>query len=481
MSSLTLKSQVMSGLVWSVASKFITQVFSWVSTFFVIRLLTPEDYGVMAVAAVFFMFVTMFTTNGLSSALVNEQKRCNRVSNQIFSFSIVVNIVLTSMIVLGAPYIAEWYDNKDLIPVLWTMAAISPVSSFVVVPAAHLQMEMRFKAKALIESVSMLLGAATALGLAYYLDTGYWALVYSTVVITIARAIGFNLVSKSRYRPTLDLAGAKPLYTFALHLQMGSFIWFLYTRADTVILGKFLGLEKTGVYNVANEVASIPMNKVMMIMNDVAFAAFNKIKSDIEAAKAYLHKALRLMAVVAFPAFYGISSISNEIVYVLLGEKWMQAGPIIALFALLIPFRMINILLNNFITGMGETKFGFHNAIITAVFLISALLLGGPYGLEIAAMSWSTGYAIALFIMYWRFLRKFNLTWRYFSVIKVPFILSTLMLVGLDVMETCLNEHVEFDFEMWHVMLLKMAVGAMTLGPILLKLYGTEIKSLFSK
>ena len=173
MSSLTLKSQVMSGLVWSVASKFITQVFSWVSTFFVIRLLTPEDYGVMAVAAVFFMFVTMFTTNGLSSALVNEQKRCNRVSNQIFSFFIVVNIVLTSMIVLGAPYIAEWYDNKDLIPVLWTMAAISPVSSFVVVPAAHLQMEMRFKAKALIESVSMLLGAATALGLAYYLDTGY--------------------------------------------------------------------------------------------------------------------------------------------------------------------------------------------------------------------------------------------------------------------------------------------------------------------
>ncbi len=476
-----LKSQVMGGLAWSVVSKFVTQVFSWVSTFFVIRLLTPEDYGVMAIAAVFFMLVTMFTTGGFSSAVVNEQKRCSRTSNLIFSLSLIVNIVLTSIIVLSASFIADWYNNEDLVMVLWTMAAINPVNSFIVIPAAHLQMEMRFKEKAVVESVAGILGAITAIALAYYLETGYWALVYSTVVMTIVRGLGFNIMAKSKYRPTLNFKGAKALFTFALHLQMGGFVWFFYTRADTVILGKFLGLEKTGIYNVANEVASIPMNKVMMIMNDVAFAAFNKIKSDSKAAKEYLEKALRLMAVVAFPVFYGISSISNEIVYVLLGEKWAEAGPIIALFAILIPFRMINILLNNFITGMGETKFGFHNALITAFFLISALLIGGPHGLMIAAISWACSYAVALAIMYWRFLRKFELKLSYLSVLVFPFITSAIMLVGLNTVGSLLANQTAYVLSHWEMMIIKIVIGASMLGPILIRIYGQEIRALFKK
>ena len=442
-------------------------------------MLTPEDYGLMAIAAVFFMFVTMFTTNGLSSALVNEQKRCNRASNLIFTFSIVVNLVLTAGIFFSAPYVAQWYNNENLVPVLWTMAAISPISSLIVVPAAHLQMEMRFKEKAFIESIAMLCSAGTAISLAYYLEQGYWALVYSTVVLTIVRAIGFNVVSKSTYWPTLSLSGAKPLYSFALNMQMGSFVWFLYTRADTVILGKFLGLEKTGVYNVANEVASIPMNKVMMIMNDVAFAAFNKVKNDMASAKAYLQKALRLMAIVAFPVFYGISAISNEIVYVLLGEKWMQAGPIISLFALIIPFRMINILLNNFISGMGETKFGFHNALITGFFLVSALLIGGPYGLEVAAKTWTAGYAIALFIMYARFIKKFDASWRFFKVILPVCLLSLVMLIALHIMGSWLAESA--SFAPWLMMLMKIGVGGITLGPVIYLMHGKEILSLFKK
>jgi teichuronic acid exporter len=475
----SLKQQVMSGLAWSVASKLITQVFSWVSTFFVIRMLTPEDYGLMAIAAVFFMLVTMFTTNGLSSALVNEQKRSPRASNLIFTFSIAVNLVLTAGIYISAPYIAEWYENESLTAVLWTMAAISPLSSFIVVPAAHLQMEMRFKEKALIESVSMLCSAVTAISLAYYLEQGYWALVYSTVVLTVSRAIGFNLVSKSYYRPTFDFSGAKPIYSFAWNMQMGSLVWFVYTRADTIILGKFLGLEKAGIYNVANEVASIPMNKVMMIMNDVAFAAFNKVKSDIEAAKIYLQKALRLMAIVAFPVFYGISAVSDEIVYVLLGEKWIQAGPIIALFALIIPFRMINILLNNFISGMGETKFGFYNALITGFFLISSLFIGAPYGLEVAAKSWTIGYVIALFIMYSRFINKFKLTWGFFKVILPTALLSAMMLVMLQWIQVLLSNN--YDIEPWEMMLFKITAGSVSLGPVLYWLYHNEIKELLKR
>ncbi|MEG3765044.1 lipopolysaccharide biosynthesis protein [Alteromonas sp. 14N.309.X.WAT.G.H12] len=478
---MSFKRQVISGLLWSIFSKLVTQILSWVSTFFVIRLLTPEDYGVMSIAAVFFTLVSMFATSGLSKAVVNEQKRCERTSNLIFTFSLLVNLVLSSLVVISAPFIADWYNNQNLVPVLWMMAAISPASSFIVIPLAHLQMEMRFKSKAFIEGAAMLFGSIVALSLALNLDTGYWALVFSSVAITVVRMIGYNLVARSRYRPTLNFKGAFSLYSFALHLQLGGVIWFLYSRADTLILGKFLGLEKTGVYNVANEVATIPMNKVTMIMNDVAFAAFNKVKTDMVAAKAYLQKALRLLSVVAFPVFYGIASISNEIVSIVLGEKWIEAGPLISLFCIIVPFRMLNILLGNFITGMGEVKFGLKNAILTAICLITALFIGGPYGLKIAAFTWSLGYAIALIIMYRRFLCKFDLPWRFFSVACTPFFLSALMLVGLSQLGGYLASQTTFSIEVWQIMFLKILAGGGSLGLALLCLYGREMRELLSK
>jgi teichuronic acid exporter len=472
-----LKTQVVDGLKWSVLAKVLTQVFSWVSTFMVIRVLTPEDYGLVGISMVFFSFIAMFTTNGLTSALIQTQGRERRPANQIFTLSLLLNVTLSGLIALSAPWFAEMYNNEALVPILWLLALMNPLTSLIVVPSAHLSMEMRFKEKAIAESVAGLIAATVAFGFAMN-GAGFWSLIYANIALTISRVIGYNYYSRSKYRLTLKREGAATLFTFAMNIQIGTFVWFLYNNTDTMIVGKFLGVEKLGFYSVASEVASIPMSKVSAILNDVGFSAFSTLKDNPEEASRYVEKAILLIGLIAFPVFLGISAIANEFVLVLLGEKWASAGLVIMVLCWVFPLRMVNSVLTNFANGMGETKFCLHNALITAVILISAITVGAMQGLFETALAWVFGFVGVFSLVMWRFSRKFNLSFKTLTIYWLPALLSISMwfvLMGLEyfVLPTGL--------EPWMLMVIKIAAGALWVLPWYYKCYLGEFKQLLNR
>lgn len=477
MSANKLKTQVVDGLKWSVLAKVLTQVFSWVSTFMVIRVLTPEDYGLVGISMVFFSFIAMFTTNGLTSALIQTQGRERRPANQIFTLSLLLNVTLSGLIALSAPWFAEMYNNEALVPILWLLALMNPLTSLIVVPSAHLSMEMRFKEKAIAESVAGLIAATVAFGFAMN-GAGFWSLIYANIALTISRVIGYNYYSRSKYRLTLKREGAATLFTFAMNIQIGTFVWFLYNNTDTMIVGKFLGVEKLGFYSVASEVASIPMSKVSAILNDVGFSAFSTLKDNPEEASRYVEKAILLIGLIAFPVFLGISAIANEFVLVLLGEKWASAGLVIMVLCWVFPLRMVNSVLTNFANGMGETKFCLHNALITAVILISAITVGAMQGLFETALAWVFGFVGVFSLVMWRFSRKFNLSFKTLTIYWLPALLSISMwfvLMGLEyfVLPTGL--------EPWMLMVIKIAAGALWVLPWYYKCYLGEFKQLLNR
>ena len=477
MSANKLKTQVIDGLKWSVMAKILTQAFSWISTFMVIRILTPEDYGLVGISMVFFSFIAMFTTNGLTSALIQTQGRDEKPANQIFTLSLLLNITLSGLIALSAPWFADMYNNESLIPILWLLALMNPLTSLIVVPSAHMSMEMRFKEKAIAESVSGLIAAAVAFGFAIY-GAGFWALIYANIALTISRVIGYNYYSRSKYRLTVKREGSAALFTFAMNIQIGTFVWFLYNKADTMIVGKFLGVDKLGFYNVASEVASIPMSKVSAILNDVGFSAFSTLKDKPEEAARYVEKAIMLIGLVAFPIFLGISAIANEFVLVLLGDKWASAGIVIMVLCWVFPLRMVNSVLTNFANGMGETKFCLHNALLTAVILISAITVGAMHGLFETALAWVLGFIGVFTLVIWRFSRKFNLSFKTLTIYWFPALLSISMwfiLMGLE------HFVLPSGLAPWVLMLVKIAAGAIWILPWYYKCYLGVFKQLLNK
>ena len=473
----SLKSQVVDGLKWSILAKLFTQLFSWISTFMVIRILTPDDYGIIAVSMVFITFISMFSTNGLISALVRTQERDRVNGDQIFTLSIVLNVLMSAALALSAPAIAQAYDNPALRDVLWVLAALNPISSLSVVPVAHLQMEMRFKDKAVAESVAGLLGAITAFTCAT-LGMAYWALIAANIVMTVTRTFGMMYCAKSRFGVTTNMSGARELFGFAINVQLGTLVWFLYNKFDTIIIGRLLGVDKVGVYNVGSEVASMPMTKVGSIVNEVGFAAFTKTKNDREASERYLKKANRMIGMLSFPVFFGLSVVANEVVIALLGEKWAEAGVVIMALALIFPLRMSNMVSTNYANAMGEARFTFVNGLFTSIILISCITFGAMHGLLETALAWVFGFLISYLIIMFRFNRKFGIKYSsYVSYLPALFISSIMWAVVYYVGAFLLPP----ELNVWLVLAIKIAIGGLVVSPFHAFVYLKELKALLKR
>lgn len=444
----------------------------------VIRMLTPGDYGVMALAMVFFSFITVVSNAGLISALVVQQHMKLQSASQMFTLSLLINGTLSLLLAIAAPSIAQWYNNPELCHVLWALCVVNPLLSFAVVPQAELQIDMRFKAKSVIDSAAGLVAACVALGAAYS-GHAYWSLVYASIATIFIRVVGLSWLTKTKARLTHHWKGARDLFSYAWNAQLGAMIWFAYDKADAVILARTLGVGPAGVYNVANEISSIPMTKISSIMNEVAFSAFAKTKHDPQAAAGYLRKALRLMSALAFPVLYGLGAIAEQAVPVLLGEQWASAGLIVLCLSLSLPFRMLNSVLANYSGGMGAARFGRQNLIITAVLLIGSILIGAQYGVVQTAIAWSVGYALTFSILLYRYHTKFSLAWSTLLIFAPIWSASVVMLGVLLALTPYLMDALQGSL-LW-VMLSKIAIGGGLMGALLWRRHGEELLGLFRR
>ena len=469
-----IKTKVLSGLKWTALSKLLSQLFSWASTFLVIRILTPEDYGLIAIVSVFFTFITIFTVNGFVTSLVKTQNAGKEVCNQLFTLSFILYIVIGLTISFFAKHIAIFYNNPLIENVIYVMAVVTPFNSFCIIPNAHLNISMNFKTRAYCESVAALVSAAIALYFAYN-GSGYWALVYSIIAELLIRTLLLNYVNTYRYKFSYKLNSLKSILSFSFKLQINELFWFAYNKLDTIIVGKVLGIQQLGIYNVGVEIASLPMSKASAVLNQVGFSAFSKVNDDLSASKYYLGRSIKLLSLIIFPIFLGISAVSNEIINIFAGNKWANAGVIIAIFSFVFPFRMINSVIYNFVIAMNKPNFAIHNTMIICFTVIVSLLIGVNFGIVYTAFAWLIGFILAFLIILVRvktlFRTDLNTVYCWFT----PFLISLTMWFFLYILNIALYNRNTPIFE---ILMAKIIFGIFYIGCIYLLFYKKEFQSL---
>ena len=184
-----IRSKVVSALRWSAASRFFGQLFSWVVTIYVIRLLSPADYGLMAMAMVVVSFLILLNTYGLDAVLVQKNDLDEQVQRQVFGVVIILNLCFFLLVFLGAAPIAALYGQAQLVPVLQVLSLQFLLLIFETLPQSKLEGDIKFAGRAVVDFVTLVLGSLVTLVLAL-LGAGVWALVWGALVITAARVIG---------------------------------------------------------------------------------------------------------------------------------------------------------------------------------------------------------------------------------------------------------------------------------------------------
>lgn len=453
----TVREQILTGLKWTAGGKLGAQVITWVITLIVMRLLTPEDYGLLAMASVFVAFMLMLSEAGLGPALIQKQDLDETSLRSVFAIVIIANIGLLLLLNLLTPFIAAFFDEERLIPILHVLSLQFLLTIFGTLPSVQLYRQLKFRSLSLISFFTTIVGSILTLVLAFA-QFGVWALILGNLFASILSVITMNVVAPLHFLPKFSVAGMRNLLSFGGNVTLSRLLWFFYTQADIAIIGKLLGKETLGFYSIAMQLASLPVQRISAIINQVAFPVFSRIQDNREQFSGFILKAARVLSLVAFPVLWGISSVANEVVLLFLGEKWQNAILPLQLLALMMPLRMIANFLPSAVDALGRPDVTMRNVLLASIIMPIAFLIGCNWGLEGVALSWVIAYPLVFFINIQRMLRVIELRLSDFFYAIMPAIGSTIgMYLTVRATATLLANNID----QWTKLLILITTGVL--------------------
>jgi len=396
-----LRKKVLSGLGWSGGNRLISQLFTWTVTIVVMRLLSPGDYGLMAMAGFFINFLALLNELGLGAALIQKKDIDDLYRRQVFGLLLISNCAFYLILSVSSPNIANFFNEQRLIPILRVSSIQFLMMSFSIIPQSLLMRSMDFKKLSIIDLVSNIAGSVITLILAL-MGYGVWSLVWGSLSISLVRTVGLTVASRFICAPSFSMKGLRETISFGGYVMGSRVLWFFYTQADTFIIGKFLGKELLGYYSVSMQLASLPMEKTSGIINQVAFPAFASIQNESQKVSSYFLKAVRIGSFFAFPILWGMSSIAPELVAVFLGDKWHTAALPFQLLSLVIPIRMISNLMAPAMLGVGRADISFYNTLLGFVVMPTVIVIFAHWGLLGVCLAWMIFFPL----VFWRNLSR---------------------------------------------------------------------------
>jgi teichuronic acid exporter len=415
------------GMIWGVSSKILNQILSWVVTIWVIRLLTPEDFAIIALSDLtigFFLIVGKF---GFQGALVKANKLSSAQINQTFTLLVLINLLLFCLFQLVAPEIANYLKNESLEALIRISSLSFVLSPFITVSLSLIYRNMQYKKLAQLGFFINLAQIATNLVLAL-LGYGFWALAIGLLVSQIVCAIMYCYIAG--FIPKLDFyfKGIKGLLSDSNFSFFTGTTWELTHRVDIFLINSLVGTTALGIYRIGLSLAEKPVSLVGQMIQQIGLSSFSKISNDKELVGKYVVKASSIIAFVSFPLFFGIASISPSLVPLVLGEKWLLA--IIPL-QILCMIQLVNVLKE--VTGsalfaVGQAKRKLIQALVVLISAAAAWEFGLQLGFITGCITFVVVY-ITWFIWHVNDTAKFINLKGYWNHLLIPLFMSVSMFI----------------------------------------------------
>jgi len=381
-------------MAWTGLAKGLSQTFSWVSTVIVARLLTPQDYGLVGMATLFFWAIQSLGEFGLGAAIVKRRDLPDEQIAQVNTVAVLFGLAGMAVVCAAAGPMSVFFATPELQAVMMVTSLTFLVSGFRTVPSALLQRDLRFKRLAANDTVLALSQAASALLLAW-LGFGYWSLVLASVIGTALGTVA--LVSARPFRfavphhPTI-----RAVTTLGGEVVVARMGWYAMFNADFLVAGKVLGKGPLGHYSFAWTLASLPVEKISLLVTRVSLPFFSAVQDRATSLRRYLLAMTEGLSLVTFPTAIGIGLLADDVVRIALGPKWAGAALPLQILAVVAPIRSIATLLPQITTIVGETRFGMRHSIGSAFVMAAAFFVGSRWGTAGIALAWILVYPVLL-------------------------------------------------------------------------------------
>src|SRR5438093_4108383 len=383
----TLDRSLVQGIAWTSGAKWAGQLLGWASTLIVARLLTPADYGLVGMAAIYLGLITVLSEFGLGTAVLAVRELSVEQLNQLNGLAVLLGLAsLLASCIVAIP-LGRFFHAPQLPLVVVAMSTTFVITSFKTVPLALLQRDLRFKTLAFIDLSQALVLAISMVGFAVA-GFRYWTLVCGGVLSAL---ISTGAILRLRRAPLAwpRRTSLKPAITLSSNVLISRLCWYASSNADFLVAGRILGKAALGFYNVGWTLANVPVDKVTALVGQVTPAVLSTVQTDPAALRRYLLRITEGIALITFPLGLGLALVAQDFVLVVLGSKWSATIAPLRLLAAYAAFRSIIPLLPTVLHTIRDTRFEMWNMVAAAVVMpTSFYLCGQRWGTVGLAVAW---------------------------------------------------------------------------------------------
>jgi len=395
--SSTMTSKVRSAVLWRSGSQIAAQLITWTSTFFVIRLLSPSDYGLFAMTQVVLSLLNLLNGYSFTGALVQAREVHRHQVRQVFGMLILLNFSLAAAQFFAAPFAAAYFRAPIVTDLLRVQAILYLTSPFIMIPQALLSRGIDFRTQARVNIgaalLSAIIGPVCALA-----GFGVWTLVFAPISLFVARAIGLSVLGRWLVWPSFHFKGAGAIIGFGLAILVSELLWFVQTQADVFIAGRTLSAHQIGIYTTALFLSQILVNKFVPPLNEVAFPTYSRMAGDRPGIAFAFMKSVRMIMLVAIPFSLGLAITAEPLVLTVLGAKWAETIPVVQVLGFATPFVTLQILYTPATNALGKPSVAAWISGAGAIIMPTAFLIGVRYGPVGMAWAWLLAFPILTLI-----------------------------------------------------------------------------------
>lgn len=422
-----LKSHSISGGFNTILAQLVSFIINISSTIVLARLLTPEDYGLVAMVTAVTGFVSIFKDMGLSAAIIQKKELNQNQVSSVFWINCLVSLGIAIIVAFTSSLLVNFYNEQRLFNITLVFALSIFLTGLSLQHNALMKRQMKFKTLSKINIISSVTSLITGIILAWK-GFGYWAIVATTICPPLYSTIALWIACDWRPHLEFKTKNTKSILSFGAGLTGFDLVNYFSRNMDNVLIGKFVGSNALGIYSKAYQLLLLPITQLRDPLNTVALPALSSLQSDKWKYNHFFRRYLFTLAFFSMPLVVYCAVFSEEIISVILGEKWLEASYVFKLLAIAAFIQPVASTQGLLLITTGQSRRYFVLGIMGAICNVTGFIIGVNWGMEGVAIAYAL-VTYTLFIPFLIFsLKDSHMTLKHFlSEISYPALFSILV------------------------------------------------------
>lgn len=390
-----LNKKIAIGYFWNLLAKWLNRSVGLICTLLLVRILEPADFGIVALASIVMAFFVMFTSAGTDKYLIKAEICTDEMLDSAWSLNITLKLVCSMTLAIFAKQLAGYMNEPVLADVLLVCCLIPALSALKNIGLVRFERELNYKPLTQLSVMVKIAVVPVTLAFALYLKN-YWALVVGLLASEAMTVVGSYVIHP--YRPKWSIKLWREQWSFSKWHLLSMTSGYVRSRIDAILLGRYLTSGDVGIYRVSQEFAWLPFTELIGPATSSIYAGLTKVRDDRALLMAGLLRYLAISYLLVVPSVFGIYALSDLFTHVVLGEKWLEASPIVGMLAILMLSMPLNISLQAVLTSLSKIKY----LVVLDMIMIAAIVgvifwLSGSGSLELLVY---TEYRVLLVILF---------------------------------------------------------------------------------